>query len=289
MTIADQTFTSPFDKLPEAANDQWLGAAGARWNLYTEEVIFGGTGTSNRLVFPDNDDVALTLEDAGGIEYGRMVTTDAQPVVHWNAGGEDIDYQWDTATGTHAFFIRGSDGYVGKGTDAPDNPLHVKELGTNYVVKIISAQAVAQYDDVCVLSMGHTSYETNDNAPQIVMYRSGADHDQLGFKIRVHQDVDWGVAPIDAVVIDHNGLVAVGGGTTLPLGQLHVDNPGTIAQPVIYMDQGDVSEEMMHFESAIGVGNAIEAVDGKVLTYTHYVKVTLTGGLTRYQAVGTIA
>ncbi|KKM17780.1 hypothetical protein LCGC14_1672300, partial [marine sediment metagenome] len=61
------------------------------------------------------------------------------------------------------------------------------------------------------------------------------------------------------------------------------------AIPVLTLDQADVSEEMMEFITTIGVGNAIEAIGGKSLTTTHFIKVTIPGGLTRYFPVGTIA
>lgn len=81
----------------------------------------------------------------------------------------------------------------------------------------------------------------------------------------------------------------VGAGIAVPRGKIHVDNVGAIAQPVAVFDQGDVSEEMFEYACTIGVGNAIEAVGGKTLTTTHFIKVTLPGGLTRYHQVGTIA
>jgi hypothetical protein len=88
--------------------------------------------------------------------------------------------------------------------------------------------------------------------------------------------------------IDTNGDVGIG--TASPSAQLHVDQASTTAaQPVLYLDQADVSEEMMEFNTTIGVGNAIEAVGAKTLTTTHFIKVTLPGALTRYIPVGTIA
>ena len=59
--------------------------------------------------------------------------------------------------------------------------------------------------------------------------------------------------------------------------------------PVLYLDQADVDQDMIEFACTIGVGNAIEAVGGKTLTTTHFIKVTLPGALTRYIPVGTIA
>jgi len=83
---------------------------------------------------------------------------------------------------------------------------------------------------------------------------------------------------------------AVGVGTNSLSGKLHVDQASTAAAiPVLYLDQADVSEEMIEFNTTIGVGNAIEAVGGKTLTTTHFIKVTIPGSLTRYIPVGTIA
>jgi len=79
-------------------------------------------------------------------------------------------------------------------------------------------------------------------------------------------------------------------GIIVALGKAHVDQSSTTAAiPVAYFDQADVSEEMFEFATTIGVGNAIEAVGAKTLTTTHFIKVTLPGGLTRYFPVGTIA
>lgn len=88
--------------------------------------------------------------------------------------------------------------------------------------------------------------------------------------------------------IENTGDVAIG--ATNALAQLHIDqNSTTGAQPVLYLDQADISEEMIEFSTTIGVGNAIEAVGAKTLTTTHFIKVMLPGALTRYIPVGTIA
>lgn len=79
-------------------------------------------------------------------------------------------------------------------------------------------------------------------------------------------------------------------GPTAARGKLDVDQESTTAAiPVLVLDQADVSEEMIEFVTTIGTGNAIEAVGAKTLTTTHFIKVTIPGGLTRYIPVGTIA
>jgi len=86
------------------------------------------------------------------------------------------------------------------------------------------------------------------------------------------------------------GLNSVAMGVSSPLGKLHVDqNSTTGAKPVLYLDQADISEEMMEFNTTIGTGNAIEAIAAKTLTQTHFIKITIPGGLTRYIPCGTIA
>lgn len=82
----------------------------------------------------------------------------------------------------------------------------------------------------------------------------------------------------------------IGFGVTVPAAKLDVDQGGSSeAIPVLRLDQGDVSEEMIEFATTIGTGNAIEAKALKVLTPTHFIKVTIPGGLSRYLPVGTIA
>ena len=94
---------------------------------------------------------------------------------------------------------------------------------------------------------------------------------------------------IERVRINKDGNVGVGTALT-PGAKLHVDQPSTTAAiPVLTLDQADISEEMIEFITTIGTGNAIEAVGAKSLTTTHFIKVTIPGGLTRYFPVGTIA
>ncbi len=94
----------------------------------------------------------------------------------------------------------------------------------------------------------------------------------------------------DAEALRINSSQNISIGTATSLAKLTIDQPITNAAiPVLFIKQGDISEEMIEFDSTIGVGNAIEAVGAKSLTVTHFIKVTLPGSLTRYLEVGTIA
>jgi hypothetical protein len=84
--------------------------------------------------------------------------------------------------------------------------------------------------------------------------------------------------------------VRVGINEATPGAALHVNQSGaTRTIPAMTIEQADVSEEMIELLCTIGTGNAIEAVGAKSLTTTHFIKVTVQGGLTRYFPVGTIA
>lgn len=90
------------------------------------------------------------------------------------------------------------------------------------------------------------------------------------------------------LVVDFTGNVGVG--IAAPIGRLHIDQSSlTGAIPTLYLDQSDLSEEMIEFNTTIGVGNPVEAIGAKTLTTTHFIKITLPGGLTRYIPAGTIA
>ena len=84
--------------------------------------------------------------------------------------------------------------------------------------------------------------------------------------------------------------VGVGASLADRVAKLNVrQNDATGAIPVLYLQQDDASEEMIQMFCTIGTGNAIEAVGGKTLTPTHFIKMTIPGGLTRHFAVGTLA
>jgi hypothetical protein len=61
-----------------------------------------------------------------------------------------------------------------------------------------------------------------------------------------------------------------------------------MAKPALKITQQDVSEEFIEFVCTVGEGNAIEAAGSKVLTTTHFLKMSL-GGTVIYMPAGTIA
>lgn len=112
-------------------------------------------------------------------------------------------------------------------------------------------------------------------------------NDRIGLINRQNADLTLHTNNVERLRIEPGGNVVIGASTAR--GQLEVkQSSGTGAEPVLFLDQQDISEEMMELNSTIGVGNAIEAVGAKALIVTEFVKVTINGN-TRYLQVGTIA
>lgn len=145
-------------------------------------------------------------------------------------------------------------------------------------------------------------FEDSGGTPRSVFQLSSGDIVFMGFLnigvdvdvlIRSGDDISFGVngksgSFTTAMILYDDADISIG--TSSSAAQLHIEQPNSVgAQPVLLLSQLDISEEMIEFNTTIGVGNAIEAVGAKALTTTHFVKVTIPGGLTRYFEIGTIA
>lgn len=107
-------------------------------------------------------------------------------------------------------------------------------------------------------------------------------------RIRIKEDGDV-IIDTDTFVVDASAN-RVGVGITVPLAKAHIDQSSlTAAIPVLFLDQADLSEKMIEFNTTIGVGNPIEAIGAKTFTETHFIKITIPGGLSRVIPCGTIA
>lgn len=97
------------------------GDAGLTYNAATDtlslanSLTFTGATGVNDITVPDNLASALHLSDAGGLEYLRIVSTNAGPAVVVNDGGADIDLRVEAAGQANAFVLRGSEGNIAIG------------------------------------------------------------------------------------------------------------------------------------------------------------------------------
>ena len=168
-------------------------------------------------------------------------------------------------------------GHTGIGIDGAQTNLHVQESNTD-TTPTMEIEQLSTGDAGLQFSIAGDAYamgiDNSDSDNFKISYAAGAGTAVLGTG--------------DRFIMDSSGNINIGG--TALTSKLYVDQASTTAAiPVLTLDQADISEEMIEFVTTIGTGNAIEAVGAKTLTTTHFIKVTLPGGLTRYIPAGTIA
>ena len=129
--------------------------------------------------------------------------------------------------------------------------------------------------------------ETSAGANGVGLWAGGTDY------LNVGNDNCWsGIKFLPGTAVKMTLLAngRLGVGLVNPAAKLHIDQAtADAAIPVLALDQADIDQDMIEFICAIGEGNALEAIGTKVLTTTHFIKVTLPGALTRYIPCGTIA
>lgn len=256
--------------------------------------------TSGTLTFSNT--VALTTCIDAGADVDKFLVLDGSNNIDYRTGAEvlsDIGAAlgeagsaagqmlfWDTTKWAHTeiteLFWDDTNKRLGIGVETPQQSLHIKET---------SASAKMQIHTTFATGYAEILFENEGNVPSSWSFRSIAgdgsfqfvDYDNSTVPIRIEKG-----ALTDTLYLKSTGRVGIGIST--PLSKLHVDQASTTAAiPSLYLNQADISEQMITFNTTIGVGNAIEAIGAKTLTTTHFIKVTLPGPLTRYFPVGTIA
>jgi hypothetical protein len=178
---------------------------------------------------------------------------------------------------------------ISMGGTNPISRLHVFDSGGNMVIQDNRASSGG---NTSALRFKNSSSTDDELVKAGIFFRLDGDSNSRG-DLRICLDDaadDNNVSSSQDFVmtLEHEGNVGIG--TTTMAARMSVDqNNEAGAQPALYLNQADVSEQMMEFQSTIGTGNAIEAVGAKTLTTTHFIKVTITGVGDRYIPVGTIA
>lgn len=193
----DVQIASGFDIDPADASGQDLGDATHRWDLYTQDVIFGGATGTNITTIPDNLADALHVIDAGGLEYQRFITTDAGPLVAFDpAGAGGMKVGISTITVPH-----GGIGRAMVALDGPQNSVagpHI-QITTDEDNYPVFQMYVVQHDSFwwawdCYFDGAHRSSDAGSN------FRLVKDSDELTI------EYDSGIA--QGAVITWNPLLA---------------------------------------------------------------------------------
>jgi hypothetical protein len=144
------------------------GDAGLTYNAATDTITLAGgltlTGAASAvLTVNDNAANAATLVDAGGIEYARIISANAQPVVVLNEGAADVDFRIEGVGQPNAFFVQGSSGNVAIGLTPTANMAGLSiEQGLLTLKETTTPTADANYAKI---------YSKNDN---VLYFQDGA-------------------------------------------------------------------------------------------------------------------
>ena len=206
-------------------------------SLATTATFTGATGV-NTIIVPDNFADALSIEDAGGITYVQIVSTNTQPVLWINPGAVDVDFHVAASGAANAFFVQGSDGFVGAGTNVPSAPLHEKRdqnAVTQFRVENLTSDTAARTQIVLasggasgVIDVYSAGYTTAGLAIADMLRISAASDCSAGISLttaHASAPIRFWTASVLRVTIESGGNVGINEAT--PGAQHHIQTSGT--------------------------------------------------------------
>lgn len=126
-------------------------------------------------------------------DSANRLTIDSNGNVTWNDIGADCNYNIESDINANAFFLRGSDGNIGIGTNSPSTLLHIQQSASNFIR--IEATGINQ----------NAGFQLKNDAKQYQVSVLGSTSDSLVFR-----DVSAG---IDRITIQTDGSVIIGSPT----------------------------------------------------------------------------
>lgn len=224
-----------------SATNQIIGDAGFTYDPAVDTITLAGgfvlTGAAAAIITVNDDGAnALTLVDAGGIEYLRYITTNAQPVVVWNEGGADIDFRWEASGVDPALFIQGSDGFVGVGV-VPTGHLHIENLAIS---------TTASYDGT--ITFHDKTAGATDHNDTLTGLNNRAKLDQVGGEIS-------NLIGFRTEAALSNGSIGDAGNQRTIWGFFNLVN----------LDGGEVFGNVFGFESRVDTEGAMTGISGDIM------------------------
>jgi hypothetical protein len=215
---------------------------------------------------------------------------------YWEAGVAQYSYiqsSNDAETSFGSLLLNPAGGNVGIGIEpSAGKALHIYRnlIGeTNFLIEGAAANAFS----VTQLQLKNDTSNLFAITMYSSIYTTVGDRNAVNI-VNSAGELRLGGSGGNAIKIETNNNVAVSGllvvGGSSASGQITANQTSTTAAiPPLYLNQADISEEMIEFNTTIGTGNAIEAVGSKTLTVTHFIKVNIGTVGFRYLPVGTIA
>ncbi len=291
-TIANNQFATPLDII---LRDEFSGSPTGP-GIYTG-IHFSAplVGTASNVFSAYFEDHPVFIEKSI-IADGGLADADDDTKVQVEESADEDFIRFDTG-GTQRAIISGAN--MGIGVDGPIGRLHVRDLVSDDIAIILEnedARAGIELETQGATANGEGILNFGIHTNRAITEKWT---DPLGMWFRIDtrnsaQVFVWFTelagSDTETALMSLEAGGDLGIGISNPTAQLHIDQSSTTAaQPVLLLDQADISEEMIEFNTTIGTGNAIEAIGAKTLTTTHFIKITIPGGLTRYIPCGTIA
>ena len=134
----------------------------------------------------------------------------------FNENGNDVDFRIESDTDTHAFFLQGSDGYVGLGTSTPTCPLALDQMSST-TVPLLGLARRSNTDNMRMLGF-------SEGTPSSPHFSFRGDWAGSGVNNRLRISADTG-GEANCLVIDGNGWIA-SGKSSAPV-PLHIEHDAT--------------------------------------------------------------
>lgn len=219
-------------------------------DVVIEEDLIHSGDTDTKMTYTA-DDIEFTV---GGLSMLQL-TEAAQDLITLGPGSGDVDIDFNGD-----MFLQGSDGFFVIGDTTPYAPLDVaRDVGALPAISSATGVLIRNNGDttdsvlislICGVD-GNCQFTFGDTDSQL--------RGRLLYRLDTPEYMAFYVNGGEVVRIDDNGDFGIA--TTNPIGKLHVDqSSATGNEPVLLLDQADVSEEFIYFQGAAAAATLTQSI-----------------------------